>query len=82
MNEGHGYRVVSTCVPEDNGESIATVIGDEVCKTGPPNPFSTTLKNVLIIGDSVSIGYTPVCTQSCIMLFLVPTVRMKGHITF
>lgn len=29
------------------------------CKMGPALPFSTTLKNVAIIGDSVSIGYTP-----------------------
>lgn len=29
-----------------------------VCKPGPPLEFSTTLKNVLIIGDSVSIMYT------------------------
>ena len=28
------------------------------CKPGPPLPPSPTLKNVLIIGDSVSIGYT------------------------
>ena len=29
------------------------------CKMGPANPPSTTLKNVLVIGDSVSIGYVP-----------------------
>jgi hypothetical protein len=34
-------------------------IGDQVCKTGPPFPMSTTLPNVIIMGDSVSIGYTP-----------------------
>ena len=34
-------------------------VGAEVCKTGPPNPYSTSLKNVLVVGDSVSIGYTP-----------------------
>ena len=28
-------------------------------QTGPYLPFSTTLKNVMIVGDSVSIGYTP-----------------------
>jgi hypothetical protein len=28
------------------------------CKPGPEKPPSTTLKNVLVIGDSVSIGYT------------------------
>jgi hypothetical protein len=31
----------------------------QVCKTGGPLPFSKTLKNVVILGDSVSIGYTP-----------------------
>lgn len=64
VNKGGGYSVVSTCVADgltadENAETSEPVIGDEVCKTGPPNPFSTTLKNVLIIGDSVSIGYTP-----------------------
>jgi acyl-CoA thioesterase-1 len=29
------------------------------CKPGPPLPPSTTLKNVLILGDSISLGYTP-----------------------
>ncbi len=29
------------------------------CKPGAPAPPSTTLKNVLIIGDSISLGYTP-----------------------
>lgn len=67
--------MVSYCVAsdEDSGASLATpqlpplrVVGDtagtvgaEVCKTGPPTPYSKTLKNVLIVGDSVSIGYTP-----------------------
>ena len=30
----------------------------ELLQPGPPLPPSPTLKNVLIIGDSVSIGYT------------------------
>ena len=34
------------------------------CKPGPGLPPSTTLKNVLIIGDSVSIGYTTLATKS------------------
>ena len=41
------------------GGTTMGTIGDEVCKTGPPLPASTTLKNVLVVGDSVSIGYTP-----------------------
>ena len=34
------------------------------CKPGPGLPPSTTLKNVLIIGDSVSIGYTTIATKN------------------
>ena len=29
-----------------------------MCKTGPLS-YSKTLKNILVVGDSVSIGYTP-----------------------
>jgi len=39
------------------------VQGKCVCKPGPPLAASTTLKNVLVIGDSVSLGYTPVLTK-------------------
>ena len=42
-----------------NYTSSASTVGDQVCKTGPPTPYSTTKKNVLVVGDSVSIGYTP-----------------------
>jgi hypothetical protein len=45
----------STCV----GASAALTVGQPVCKPGAPLPFSKTLPNVLIIGDSVSIGYAP-----------------------
>eukprot|EP00040_Diaphanoeca_grandis_P023947 m.130961 g.130961 ORF g.130961 m.130961 type:complete len:471 (-) comp29514_c0_seq3:124-1536(-) len=69
-----GFGVLSVCLDEGNDGSNNSIehpqfphvigsgnatIGDQVCKTGPPIAFSTTLKNVLIIGDSVSIGYTP-----------------------
>ena len=30
-----------------------------MCKPGPALPYSTIKKNVLVIGDSLSIGYTP-----------------------
>ena len=46
-----------------DGSNVAT-IGDQVCKTGPPLPLSTTKQNVLIVGDSVSIGYTPWVAQA------------------
>ena len=45
----------STCV----GAPGALSVGQPVCKTGAPLPLSKTLPNVLVIGDSVSIGYTP-----------------------
>lgn len=43
--------------------SQPNVTGDEVCKTGPPLPFDADRKNILVVGDSVSIGYTPVVAQ-------------------
>ena len=49
--------VVSTCHPDVGGGD--TVIGKQVCKQGAPLPLSSTLPNILIVGDSVSIGYTP-----------------------
>lgn len=49
----------TTCVPNSG---TANTTGLSVCKPGPNEPLSTTLPNVLVIGDSVSIGcvsYTP-----------------------
>jgi hypothetical protein len=54
---GSSWSTVTTCVPTMTGP--ATVPGKQVCKQGAQMPFSDTLKNVVIIGDSVSIGYTP-----------------------
>ena len=34
------------------------------CKPGAPAPPSATLKNVLVIGDSISLGYTPALTAA------------------
>ena len=45
----------TTCV----GAPASEAVGLSVCKPGAVLPLSTTKKNVLIIGDSVSIGYTP-----------------------
>jgi hypothetical protein len=56
---GSGYGVVYNCTA--NNEYVVT--GASVCKPGPPLPYSTSLKNVLIIGDSLSIGYTPYVAQ-------------------
>lgn len=52
---GSGYSQVFNCT----SSTAPTTTARSVCKPGPPLPYSTTLKNVLVIGDSVSIGYTP-----------------------
>lgn len=53
-NNATDYHGVYTCqMKEMNITSKCT------CKLGPNLPMSTTLKNVIIIGDSISIGYTP-----------------------
>ena len=46
------------------------------CKPGPGLAPSTTLKNVLIIGDSVSIGYTTIATKNVVKL-LSSTVQVQ-----
>lgn len=48
----------STCIGAPKEETG----GLPICKPGAPLPFSKTLHNVVIIGDSVSIGYTPKVT--------------------
>jgi len=61
QNKGSSWKVVTTCVKPDGTTKPpgAEGGGQEVCKSGGNLPFSTTLKNVIILGDSVSIGYTP-----------------------
>ena len=45
---------------ESTGMKVPTpTTGVQVCKQGAPMPFSPIQPNVLILGDSVSIGYTP-----------------------
>ena len=69
---GSSWAVVTECVPNQilhdsrrdvrasNRAGVPTpTAGKQVCKQGAPLPFSSTLSNVLILGDSVSIGYTP-----------------------
>eukprot|EP01012_Entosiphon_sulcatum_P034064 TRINITY_DN4314_c0_g1_i1.p1 TRINITY_DN4314_c0_g1~~TRINITY_DN4314_c0_g1_i1.p1 ORF type:complete len:319 (+),score=40.86 TRINITY_DN4314_c0_g1_i1:27-959(+) len=52
---GSSYSVVTTCIKA--GANFST--GQAICKPGPAKPFSTTLPNCIVLGDSVSIGYTP-----------------------
>ena len=58
VNSGSGWQVVSSCVSTKD-PSAPAVPGVQVCKQGAPLPMATGKKNVLILGDSVSIGYTP-----------------------
>lgn len=53
---GGGYSEMFNCTT-----ATGNVIGVDtsVCKPGPIIPPSSTLKNVVVIGDSLSIGYTP-----------------------
>ena len=54
--KGEGYSSVYQCLdPQKEVDSISLC----PCKPGMPLAPSTTLKNVLIIGDSLSIGFTP-----------------------
>jgi hypothetical protein len=57
------------CVDPGSGVSFGTSRCS--CKPGAPLPPSTTLKNVLIIGDSISIGYTPFVAASLADIALV-----------
>ena len=58
VNSGSGWAVTSTCVSMAT-PPVPSVPGVQVCKQGAPLPMAEDKKNVLILGDSVSIGYTP-----------------------
>lgn len=67
---GTGWEIVVTCKPPPCAHPPACpggegpVPGTPACKPGPLNRMSTTKKNCLIIGDSVSLGYTPFLTAA------------------
>ena len=54
---GSGYSAVYTCL--GGTAPIGGVTSKCPCKPGASQPPSTTKKNVLVIGVSLSIGYTP-----------------------
>lgn len=60
LEAGGGYNVRFACVAPDgsNSTNYAT------CKAGNMLPLSTTLKNVLYIGDSLSLGMIPFLAAS------------------
>ena len=63
---GSGYSTVYECT----GATPATR-SKCPCKPGQPNPPSETLKNVLSIGDSLTIGYTPAVAAALADIALV-----------
>lgn len=57
LAEGSGYNVRYNCTFA--GKPAETQINYATCKSGPPLPMSTTLKNAVWIGDSLSLGMIP-----------------------
>jgi hypothetical protein len=61
-DSGSEWNIVTTCVDARTGKQTppgADGGGQQVCKTGGPLLLSETKHNVIILGDSVSIGYEP-----------------------
>lgn len=52
---GSGYSTTYNC----SAASTTVTTSKCPCKPGPPLPPSSSLKNILVIGDSISIGYVP-----------------------
>eukprot|EP00049_Salpingoeca_infusionum_P022976 m.9769 g.9769 ORF g.9769 m.9769 type:complete len:328 (-) comp5491_c0_seq1:3512-4495(-) len=57
VNSGSSWSITTQCVNSTTKTAVAT--GQQICKIGPQVPFKAEKKKVLIVGDSVSIGYTP-----------------------
>ena len=68
--QGSGYGSVYNCT----SASAPTVMSKCPCKPGTPAEPSTTLKNVLVIGDSLTIGYTPALAANLADIALVQHV--------
>ena len=54
---GSSYSSVYNCTPASGGAATTTSLCP--CKPGAPSPPDPARKNVLVIGDSLTIGYTP-----------------------
>ena len=52
------------CLPPADAQDAPIRKAEEICKNGPPVLMDEHRKNVIIIGDSVSIGYTPLVAES------------------
>jgi len=75
VDTGSGWGVSTACTKKETNE---TVSGQQVCKQGAPIPFDATRKNVLILGDSVSIGYTPFVASQLQSIALVQHTPWGG----
>eukprot|EP00938_MAST-03A_sp_MAST-3A-sp1_P005025 g5025.t1 len=71
---GAPWSVTTTC--SRGWERI--IQGEQVCKQGAPLAFDTTKKNVIILGDSVSIGYTPFVASQLETIALVQHTPWGG----
>ena len=60
VGNGDGYSSVYSC---DDEAGVEISMSKCPCKPGMPLPPSDALKNVLIIGDSLSIGFTPLVAE-------------------
>ena len=69
LRSGSGYSSVYDCKPAD-GSPQAT-FSKCPCKPGMPMPPDPARKNVLIIGDSLTIGYTPAVAANLADIALV-----------
>lgn len=57
------WKDTVTCLPPADAEDAPIRKAEEICKNGPPVLMDENRKNVIIIGDSVSIGYTPLVAE-------------------
>ena len=64
---GSSYSAVYTCA--SGGANVT--ISKCPCKPGAPAPPDPARKNVLVVGDSLSIGYTPLLAQNLADIALV-----------
>lgn len=69
-----GYDSRYNCTADDGSISINRA----TCKGGPPLPMSSTLKNVLWIGDSLSLGMIPHVAQNLSDIALVQHAPWGG----
>jgi hypothetical protein len=73
---GSGYGATYTCT---GGAAPAGTTSLCPCKPGVALPPSTTKKNVLVIGDSLSIGYTPPLAANLSDIALVQHAPWDTH---